>query len=313
MNKDKGETENLEIEILRGIRMPPIEDVVVGVDLGGTKIHTARIRAGKIDRSFKMKISSHANKETVLSEVIQAIETVMNSDVKAIGIGVPGLVDTKTGVIYDIVNIPSWKKVYLGEELRQQFSVPVFINNDANCFTLGEFYFGHGKGLKNLVGLTLGTGMGAGIVIDGKLYCGTNCGAGEFGMLPYLDGNYESYCSGQFFKNKYHIAGEQVFNNAQNGDAQALNIMAEFGRHLGQAITAIFYALDPQMIVLGGSVSKSFPFFEKTMREELKKISYQNALKNMEIALSSEINIAVMGAAALAYQENLIEASATPY
>ncbi len=287
--------------------MSTIRDVIVGVDLGGTKIHTARMDSGKIDRSFKMKISSQASKETVLSEVIQAIEAVMNKEVKAIGIGVPGLVDTKTGVIYDIVNIPSWKKVHLGEKLKQQFGVPVFINNDANCFTLGEFYFGHGKGVKDMVGLTLGTGMGAGIIIDGKLYCGTNCGAGEFGMLPYLDGNYESYCSGQFFKNKYHLAGEQVFNQAKQGDPRALKILAEFGRHVGQAIMAIFYALDPQMIVLGGSVSRSFPFFEPAMRAELKKISYQNALKNLKIALSTKSDIAVMGAAALAYQGKLIE------
>ena len=293
--------------------MPTIEDVVVGVDLGGTKIHTARIRAGRIDRSFKMKISSQANKETVLSEVMQAIETVMNSDVKAIGIGVPGLVDTNTGVIYDIVNIPSWKKVNLGEELSNQFEVPVFINNDANCFVLGEYYFGNGKGLKNIVGLTLGTGMGAGIIINRKLYCGTNCGAGEFGMLPYLDGIYENYCSGQFFKDKYRLEGEQVFNLAKQGDTKALKIMAEFGRHVGQAIMAIFYALDPQMIVLGGSVSKSFPFFEAAMREELKKIPYQTALKNMQIAISSESDIAVMGAAALVYQEDLVEENAHTY
>ena len=287
--------------------MSVMQEAVVGVDLGGTKIHTARIRAGRIEQSFKMKISSHAAKNDVLLEVIQSIVAVMNDEVKAIGIGVPGLVDTKTGVIYDIVNIPSWKKVNLGEELNRQFRVPVFINNDANCFALGEFYFGHGKGLKNMVGLTLGTGMGAGIIIDGKLYCGSNCGAGEFGMLPYLDGNYENYCSGQFFQSKYHVEGEQVFNKAQKGDMQTLNIMAEFGRHLGQAITVIFYALDPQMIVLGGSVSKAFPFFEKTMREELKKISYQTAVENMKITLSSKDDIAVLGAAALAYQEELIE------
>ena len=284
-----------------------MQEAVVGVDLGGTKIHTARIRAGKIEQSFRMKISSQASEKVVLLEVIHAIEVVMNNEVKAIGIGVPGLVDTNTGVIYDIVNIPSWKKVNLGEELSNQFEVPVFINNDANCFALGEYYFGNGKSLKNIVGLTLGTGMGAGIIINGKLYCGTNCGAGEFGMLPYLDGIYENYCSGQFFKDKYQLEGEQVFIRAKQGDTKALKIMAEFGRHVGQAIMVIFYALDPQMIVLGGSVSKSFPFFEKTMREELKKISYQTAVENMKITLSSKDDIAVLGAAALAYQEELIE------
>ena len=284
-----------------------MQEAVVGVDLGGTKIHTARIRAGKIEQSFRMKISSQASEKVVLLEVIHAIEVVMNNEVKAIGIGVPGLVDTNTGVIYDIVNIPSWKKVNLGEELSNQFEVPVFINNDANCFALGEYYFGNGKSLKNIVGLTLGTGMGAGIIINGKLYCGTNCGAGEFGMLPYLDGIYENYCSGQFFKDKYQLEGEQVFIRAKQGDTKALKIMAEFGRHVGQAIMVIFYALDPQMIVLGGSVSKSFPFFEKTMREELKKISYQTAVENMKITLSSKDDIAVLGAVALAYQEELIE------
>ena len=124
----------------------------------------------------------------------------MSDHIKAIGIGVPSVVDTHTGIVYDVQNIPSWKEVAIAQKMQELYKLPVLVNNDANCFALGEYHFGKGKGTKSMVGVTIGTGIGAGIIINGKLYCGPNCGAGEFGMIGYLDKVVEYYASGQFFK-----------------------------------------------------------------------------------------------------------------
>ena len=276
---------------------------IIGVDLGGTKIHAARIRNGKVEEAVREIISAGAGERQVLDEVFQTIDRVKDGGIAAIGIGVPGLVDINEGRVLDVVNIPSWKNVPLREKLESLFRVPTFINNDANCFALGEKYFGHGRQVYSLVGLTLGTGMGAGIVIDGKLYCGAHCGAGEFGMLPYLQHNYEYYCSGQFFRNVHGLDGRELFERAQKNDPEALKIFDEFGHHLGMALTAVFYALAPQMIVLGGSVSQSFPYFEKAMRQTLQQVEFQKALQQMRIVVSRNPDIPTLGAAALALQK----------
>ena len=288
---------------------------IIGVDLGGTNVQAARVNGSKIEQSFLQNISAMASEETVLSEVIDSIEQVIDKDVSGIGIGIPGLVELESGIIYELNNIPSWKKVPLRAILQSKFNVPVSINNDANCFALGELYFGKGRNFKDMVGLIIGTGLGAGIIIGKKLYNGANCGAGEFGMLPYLDHNYEYYCSGQFFKNHYNKNGREMAIQAEQGNPEALAAFSEFGFHLGKAIMAIVYALDPEIIVFGGSVSKSFPYFKKTMWESLGKIEYQQVLKDLKIDVSDNVHIPVLGAAALAIesqkQENVEPVSLT--
>ena len=193
--------------------------------------------------------------------------------------------------------------------LESKFNVPVTINNDANCFALGELYFGKGRNFKDMVGLIIGTGLGAGLILGEKLYNGANCGAGEFGMLPYLDHNYEYYCSGQFFNNYYNKNGREMALLAEEGNPEAIEAFNKFGSHLGKAIMAIAYALDPQFIVFGGSVSKSFSYFKKSMWESLNKIEYQHILKSLKIDISINEHIPVLGAAALAIesqkQENI--------
>ncbi|MBC8491251.1 MAG: ROK family protein, partial [Candidatus Marinimicrobia bacterium] len=176
-----------------------LDKTIIGVDLGGTKIQVGRIRQNKIEQEFYRPISADEEEEIVLTEVIEAIEQVYTKDVDSIGVGVPGIVDVERGIVYDIVNIPSWKEVFLKDRLEARFDCPVYVNNDANCFVLGEKYFGKARSFANIVGITLGTGFGAGIIINNHLYVGKNCGAGEFGMVSYNDRNYEYYCSSQFF------------------------------------------------------------------------------------------------------------------
>ncbi|MEO6976968.1 MAG: ROK family protein, partial [Mucilaginibacter sp.] len=227
------------------------------------------------------------------------VDKLIDNDVKAIGIGVPSVVDVELGIVYDVVHIPSWKEVHLKQILEAKYNVPVFVNNDANCFILGEHYFGKGKNIKNMVGLTIGTGLGAGIIINNQLYAGPNCGAGEFGCVDYLDNNYEFYCSGSFFNNVYGLDGQQVFKDAQNGDSEALKLYAEMGTHLGNAIKLVLYTYDPALIILGGTVQSAYDYFEKTMWERIRTLVYPKSVERLKIERSELENSGVLGAAGL--------------
>ena len=274
---------------------------VVGVDLGGTKVHAARISQRRILKASRQLISSQGSEQEVLQELIDTIEAVFEDDVAGIGVGVPSVVDVEKGIVYDVQNIPSWKETHLKEILEERFQVPVYINNDANCFAIGERYFGKGQNSKNLIGLIVGTGMAGGIIINGRLYNGNNCGAGEFGMMPYLEHNYEYYCSGQFFTHKYGITGEALYARALKGDEEALRIFDEFGDHLGNALMAILYALDIQLIILGGSVSKAYAFYKSALWKRLQTFAYSHTLEKLKIEISEDEHIPIFGAAALYY------------
>src|ERR1700744_1226939 len=240
---------------------------VIGIDLGATNIRGAVVGEDYMSDIISRRIQTKGTEEQVLEDVYSLIDALIDSEVKAIGIGVPSVVDVKLGIVYDVVHIPSWKEVHLKELLENRYHIPVFVNNDANCFALGEHYFGKGKGVADLVGLTIGTGLGAGIIVNNHLYAGKNCGAGEFGMVDYLDQNYEYYASGSFFNNVYGLNGEEVFKKAQAGDEESLKRYNELGIHLGNAIKMIMYTYDTGLIILGGSVQKAFNLFEKPMWE----------------------------------------------
>jgi len=277
---------------------------VIGVDLGGTKVQAGRVYKGVVQQTQKISISAQGSEQQVMAEVMKAIEGVFDSDVSGIGVGVPSVVDVENGIVYDVQNIPSWKEVKLKERLEDQFKVPVFVDNDANCFAAGEKFFGKGQDCTNLVALIVGTGMAAGIIIDNQLYHGHNCGAGEFGMIPYLDHHYEYYCSGQYFTRFHASTGEALHTLAIQGDEKALNIFKEFGSHMGNAIIAILYSLDPEVIVLGGSVSKAYPFFKEALWSRLSTFAYHNTVPRLTIKLSDHPDIAVLGAAALYFHAN---------
>ena len=193
-----------------------------------------------------------------MNQIYAVIDSCFDDSTTSIGVGVPSVVDVEKGIVYDVVNIPSWKIVPLKELLEKRYNIPVYVNNDANCFAVGEKYFGKAKLYKNIVGVTLGTGLGCGLIFNGKLYEGSNCGAGEFGNVPYLLHNVEYYCSGQFFTDEKKVSAIDIFHLAQKGDATALKLFAEYGFHLGEALKSILYAYDPEVIMLGGSVSQSF-------------------------------------------------------
>ncbi|BAU54998.1 ROK family protein [Mucilaginibacter gotjawali] len=274
---------------------------VIGIDLGATNIRGAVVNDKDLSEIISRRIKRKGTEEQVLEDVYSLIDVLMDKNIKAIGIGVPSVVDVKKGIVYDVIHIPSWKEVHLKELLEARYRLPVFINNDANCFALGEHYFGKGKGVTDMIGLTIGTGLGAGIIINNHLYAGRNCGAGEFGMVDYLKKNYEYYASGSFFHNVYGLSGEQVFKKAKKGDEEALKLYAELGKHLGNAIKMIMYTYDTELIILGGSVALAYDFFEKAMWERIKTFEFPKSIGNLKIETSALANSGILGAAALYY------------
>ncbi len=278
-----------------------LDKTIIGVDLGGTKIQVGRIKQNKIEREFYRPISADEEEEIVLAEVIEAIEQVYSKDVDSIGVGVPGVVNVERGIVYDIVNIPSWKEVFLKDRLEDRFDCPVYVNNDANCFALGEKYFGKARGYQNVVGITLGTGLGAGIIIHNHLYTGKNCGAGEFGMISYNGRNYEYYCSGSFFKEVHHEDGQDLYIRAGKGDSIALEIFRQFGYHIGHAISTILFATDPEIIVIGGSISRSYLYFKNKMWRVLNTFPYKPVREQLIIEITDSPQITILGAGALYY------------
>ncbi|MDI6850182.1 MAG: ROK family protein [Candidatus Saccharicenans sp.] len=272
---------------------------IIGVDLGGTNARAGLVEGNRVTKIAVREIRSQGGSEEVLTDLKAVVESVLSPEVEGMGIGVPSVVDPQTGTIYDVQNIPAWKEVPLKTILEAEYKIPVYVNNDANCFAAGERYFGQGRHYRNLVGLIVGTGLGAGIIADGHLYSGTSCGAGEFGMLPYLDSNFERYASGQFFLKSYGQPGKEFYRRAVAGEEEARRIFSEFGRHLGEAIKAIMYAVDPEAIILGGSVSRAFEFFRDSMLETVSGFAYSIALKKITIMPSVTDNIAILGAAAL--------------
>jgi glucokinase len=272
---------------------------IVGVDLGGTKIMTALIKGNEIVKISDNSTEQHKNKTAILQNLITAIDDVITGNTIGIGIGLPGILNPDTGIVHDIVNIRAWNGINLIQELNKHFRQPIRINNDANCFALGSQKFGIAKEFKNVVALSIGTGLGAGIICDGKIYGGLNNGAGEFGQIPYLDSVYERYCSGQFFSEVKNLKGETLYNKASEGDKKAMDIWAEYGSHLGNIIINVLYSLAPEAIIFGGSVSSGFSFFRKEIEKKLNALPIRNVADNIKLRVETNPDIAVLGAAAL--------------
>ncbi len=271
----------------------------LGVDLGGSSIRVGMVRGNTLQVVKQISVPQTKASRVVFDLLVKLIREVLTDEVVGIGVGVPGAVDHKRGVIYNLQNIPSWHEVPLKTLLESEFKIHVEVNNDANAFVVGEKYFGQAQDYENIVGLVLGTGMGSGIILNNHLFTGANGGAGEFGMLPYRKSILEDYCSGKFFLQKAGITGAEAAARATKGDMHAQALFTEFGEHLGNALKIILYSLDPEIIVLGGSVSKSFESFKFGMLEVLRSLVFPRTLARLQLTCSSVDHIAILGAAAL--------------
>jgi glucokinase len=271
----------------------------IGVDIGGTKIRSALINdSGKVIKKYKTYITSDRSRDAILSKIIHSIKLHMNSDVIGIGIGVPAFVNMKHDKIYT-TNISVLQGFNLKKLIKSKFKIPVFIDNDANCFTLAESKFGVAKNYKTILGLTLGTGVGGGIIINGDLFHGKDGFAGELGHICIDKNGYlcncgnrgclEMYVSGTAIETRAlrHITIRDIptkltENNhdvkrihayAKKGDKLAKLILDDTAKYLGIGLTSLNNVFNPDLIVLGGSVSKIYPYLRNRVNKTILSFS----------------------------------------
>lgn len=247
----------------------------IGLDAGATKIEGVLANEkGKVLDSEK--ILTPKRKKEFLEAIFDLAEKLKTRPVSGIGIGVPGQV--LKGKIVKLPNLPKIRNFDLAGAVEKKFGIKTRVENDAACFALAEAVL---RKKDNLVGLTLGSGLGGGIVIDGRIYRGADGLAGEFGQIAYKDGIFEDYCSGKFFEGKSL--------NRKN--------YAAFGRHLGRLAHIVIDSFNPEMVVLGGSISESFNLFKKAMEKSFKsKLTYPQ-LKKTKIVASRNKEAGAIGAA----------------
>lgn len=273
------------------------------IDLGGTKALVASVAHTQVEQVRQYAVPSQANLDQVNAFVIRLIEENLTAETTGIAIGVPSTLDVCSGTVLTTQNIPHWQNVPLKGLLEQHFSLPVVVHNDANCFAFGEYLYG-GYHANNLIGVCLGTGIGAGFVFNGNLYTGNHSAAGELGNLSYLDGIIEDYASGQFF-GRQGIEGRWLAEQARSGDPFALQQFETFGSHVGHALAQVVMVLNPDVIVLGGSVTHSYDHFNAALEAKMQQL-LGNALYQSVRVIPSTLNHAPLLGAYGLFQHNKI-------
>lgn len=258
----------------------------IAIDLGGTSIRACRFEddglAGKV---LRRPCPAQGTQQEVIDSLCGLVDELFDKDVASIGIAVPAIVDTQRGIVYNVCNIPSWKEVHLKEEMEKRYGVPTLVDNDVNCFTLGLQHDGEGAAYHSFVGIAIGTGLGMGIVIDGKLYRGANTCAGEVGSIPYLKSDFEHYTSSLFLRARTADTGMVLAKKAADGEAEALGIFREMGRHLGKLLQVVVYTYDPEAIIIGGGLAHAANYFDRSMRQSLSEgFPYPHVLRRLHIA-----------------------------
>ena len=272
--------------------------MTLGIDVGGTNLVLGQVRDGQIVRRVSTPWFPHeADLQQTLDILSEQIADMLTPDTEKIGIGVPSVVDVNRGIVYDTVNIPSCTEVPLKDYLEERFHLPVAVNNDANCYAMGV-YQGYPEDAKPevLVVITLGTGVGMGIVDRGRLFVGANCGAGELGSLPYRGATLESYCSKQFFAGTgWDSLSASIA--ARDGDPRATALFADLGKRVGDLLCTVMFAYDPSHIALGGGVAYTYPLFRQSMEARLKRdFPYRKSLERLRIDVCTGDDIPVIGA-----------------
>jgi glucokinase len=282
----------------------------IGIDIGGTKIAAILFSNGKILNMRKIK-TPHEKRLFIIS-IIELIKEVKgNEKISGIGVGVPGGVDRKKGIILQMPNIKTIKNLELKKIIEKEFKVEMKLENDGNCMSIAEFLFGGEKGKENLVSLTLGTGIGGGIIINKKLYIGRGS-AGEMGHITINSEGYKCNCGSIGCFEEYgasraieRFAKEEdmktidpleIETMARAGDKKALNIYKKIGYYLGVGIGTIIKCFDPEVIILSGSLSHASELFLDETRREVKKRVF---FKTPEIKVSKLKNSPAIGAASL--------------
>ena len=280
---------------------------LIGVDLGGTKFEAGRIhvsdsgtRTVQLEEKKRVAVNAELSADQLIECLFECIQYSWSENVLGIGIGVPGLVNPDSGEILDIQNLPAWKRIGLQQLVEKEFGVAVHLNNDVNCFALGSYYHGAGKPYQNVVAVSLGTGLGCGVIIDGKLYNGLLSGAGEIGMIPYKGKIVESYSGSFFFQGEYGSSAKGMHQLAKEGNRTALEAFEAYGKHLAEAVRMILFAYAPEAIVFGGSISSAFSYFEASMRDHLSDFPYPLQLAQTHFIKEEMTDLPLIGSAMLA-------------
>ncbi len=296
----------------------------IGIDIGGTKTaivvgdsslplsDTSHIDTNNIDTDNNPKppkivkrisFPSETQKgvEYLLSKIFQTIEGIVtNYTVETIGISCGGPLDSKRGIVLSPPNLPGWDNIPIVEMIEKRFNIKTSLKNDANAGALAEWLYGAGKGFKNIIFLTFGTGLGAGLILDGKLYEGTTDTAGEVGHIRLAEtgpvgygkeGSFEGFCSGTGIVNlakklkktntyqssilkEKNITAKEVFEAAKEGDMLAKEVVMTSARYLGYGLSILIDILNPERIIIGSIFTRN----EQLLRKEMEKIIAQEAL-----------------------------------
>lgn len=273
--------------------------MLMGIDIGGTKCAvTVGDSTGKV--FFKEKFATAKSaKEAVVNIIFYAKKAKEKYEISACGISCGGPLNEDTGVILSPPNLPDWIEVHITEILERELHIPCKVRNDANACAMAEYYFGAGKGSKNMIFLTFGTGLGAGLILDGKLYSGTNGNAGEVGHLR-LDsfgpvgfgkhGSFEGFCSGGGIKQLASIIKDEALNRgetvlwetdvpsvaefARKGDKNAKRVFDVCAEKLGYGLSILIDILNPEKIIIGSVFMRC----EDLLREKAEEIIKREAL-----------------------------------
>lgn len=317
-------------------------DLVVGVDLGGTKILAAVVTAdGKIMGQAKRKTKPETGTESVIERIVKTVDDALasaktlRSEVRAVGIGAPGPIDPDTGTVLMAPNLNGWENVPLAKTLSEQLGVPVFLDNDVNVGTLGEFVYGAGRGAKDVIGVFVGTGIGGGLIIGGQLRSGARHAAGEIGhMIVLAEGPYcgcgnrgciEALASRTAIVNSLRMAMQSgrkttltealagggverlssgVLAQAwKSNDTLTVEVLTRVQYYLGLHLASLVNFLDPELIVLGGGVIEALG---EEFLQPIRRVAYQHFTQRrdagqVKIVLSQlGDNAGILGAAVAA-------------
>lgn len=287
---------------------------VVGIDIGATKINTILMdRKARIIR--KIKIPTPKKKKNIIKKVVECASYVMTSfnkrEILGIGIGVPSPLNQKKDSLLRPPNLPALKNTRLPKIIQQMLNLKTVMENDAACAALAESRFGACRGIKNFVCLTLGTGIGGGIIINGNFYSGRGnapepghltineaghrCTCGSMGCL----GEYASARGIKRIAKKFGLSQKEpvkIEQLAKTGNKKAIAVYKEFGRLLGIGLSDVVKMLDPDVIILGGGISKAAPLFLQTAKKEMCK---RTLFKPCEVRASRLRDAGAIGAACL--------------
>lgn len=301
---------------------------IIGIDLGGTnlKIALLDLKYNIINKSL-LSTKRFVNKESLISVIANSINTILQNNnlgkrnILGLGLGLPGPIDQKRGVVHFFPNIPGWKEVNLKRILEHKLRLPVFLDNDANLMCWAEYKLGCARGLKNAVCITLGTGVGGGIIIDGKLIRGRDNATGEIGHIPINEYGPKCNCGGRACLEEYignsaiareakrvfkrKISLEELEQLAKNKNRQALAIWSTVGKRLGIALAGVVNILNPDVVVIGGGIAN----VGKILFEKVNKTIHSQAMpvqaKGLRVFKAGLGNDAGLIGAAILVKDNI--------